>query len=1176
MQFPYPFNGVAFRAGSQTDLLFDGYVMRVGTLNVEVLGSTYELYNWSIWRRQETAFQISDGFVCETFPVTRDLQPPPNVVILAGDELIQPYWVPVNDNRLVSLTEQPEPLVIGYGDLIATVPLTRVAFLPGSVRVLIAPSSEVIGFSEFGLARPSDLSNGTFISVAPVRVPDLNSTFSNGYPNRIAQLFVSEVQRPAMTESEAYQMLSEAGSKIDKLRFNYVSGYWARGSMVGDGYIPSSSWDPTQPSTALGHSTFLGGSFWADYGLIQCSSEWVNTFYSETMFPYVFGRLFSQCFWIEDLNAVLYSPITFISPYDEIFLTDEFIDEINNEFGFEVLKRDRIKVIGFWPVGSIAFEHPLLDDGSVYLPNWCVIEGWLVHDRAKSIARGSPYFRLEVEKAIEIPTYRVFYVQSTQRLWSLISTNNWWTFHNYTDANGSWHWYASGSIFMPRVSIPVELRFLGWNGDYQSLIESIASAIEKIVSKRIIVYSHGLSTPFVFSNLGTELDKGITLWEAQGYMGVNCGPISPVLDAMTLKFWNLHAFQMFTRNGMREAIGSLLTFAGGVGSCLRRVYSQPDWESFTRNSWYFTKGSRTIVRHDEWVTAMPSVYQEFTWLAPASVNYPYGSQFYQNFDTWAIAPRLAAYVGLPINDVFFVSHKVVLNQPELKITPAPKQMISAKACIKTIKHDNTKSVILVVEAKTNFAAWLLNAISYGYGLDNPPSLQLLERSQPFLGNSVQLCSIDTGLDESLPPCPFIKFSEIAITTSFMFNSPWVYEGFSYPFFLGCIHYAHVNYGNITHPDFFGTRLPIGLTLTCNYLSVKKLPDWLTVQKVGFNTITNSPVILPLAGHCHAHPAHFTQLGRAVSIGSIFDLMKPHTPVFLHETSYNKTGSAIVNTTYGHIPAIALTLGLDPIYSKAYPVTPYEVPPDSSSDDIMRFIYSKPPEYWDPYLRYYASNFLTLEDAAKFANENSAGSRLRDLTDYFADGSRRVAIGNPFEWIEVNWNYARIAKFGWESVRMGLDYWQLPWRLFYTEVLYYVTPYAFEFASYMPPYVSIKPFSYFHGVTPSVIEKTLSDMSMPLSEVLPMVMNVETKAGVTATVTPFGIKLPHKWIPFREIPNPAVCFYVNAYPLIDGNIVAHIYTGSGVHTFIVDGNDVMEHVFDPLPLHAIELLKLGQR
>lgn len=83
------------------------------------------------------------------------------------------------------------------------------------------------------------------------------------------------------------------------------------------------------------------------------------------------------------------------------------------------------------------------------------------------------------------------------------------------------------------------------------------------------------------------------------------------------------------------------------------------------------------------------------------------------------------------------------------------------------------------------------------------------------------------------------------------------------------------------------------------------------------------------------------------------------------------------------------------------------------------------------------------------------------------------------------------------------------------------------------------------------------------EVMPVVKAVMSKVGVDAVVTPFFISLPHKTIYFPTPPTGPY-FLVEAYDLPDGYIAAHVYSGSGVWTFVVDGNDIVYQRFDPLP------------
>jgi len=250
---------------------------------------------------------------------------------------------------------------------------------------------------------------------------------------------------------------------------------------------------------------------------------------------------------------------------------------------------------------------------------------------------------------------------------------------------------------------------------------------------------------------------------------------------------------------------------------------------------------------------------------------------------------------------------------------------------------------------------------------------------------------------------------------------------------------------------------------------------------------------------------------------------------------------------------------------------------SSEAASIKYWATLPPSYIDIRLIDYESNFTPFHQAFVGDADFEAGSaHLYSVERYIRD--RGVAIGSPFSFFEVFWTKARLPKFGWEKEFYA------PMTPIWQSYLAYIAKNDMLFYSggvmweYKTSYINNpKPWDIFRTCTPALADQIISQLPIfvfrRIGEVFPMWVAVRTKAEVTYIVSPFGVKVAERWIQFPHIPPDVVCFYVNAYPLLDGYLVAHIYTGSGVHTYIVDGEKIVKWAFDTVPLHVQDFFKL---
>jgi len=1156
----HPFNGMVISVGTNSNgqLEMSQYALLIGTTELTAQGSRLRLHHWVLCERIDNGSEITFRPIATAWPV--------------GTYLIEPYWVlgsgfefvemfPFNQRVILfhpvfhAISDTHPNLIFGHGRMIGRMPMvghkgwipdpsfpTGSRFGTASYSLIVpkyAAEAEIPG-----IPTPQRFGSVHFIRAEPWFTAPKIGLYRSEYPtlDRYAEALNFnaslvggvELKKPLLKPDEWISMMQKLNSLLSEA---YRSWNW---KLAASGRMRAvlGTW-----GTAFGGVPAVYKKWFLDYGSKYVIPEPLTAYFTFDAFPSVPSPPSTVP------SFSLFSPVYFITDSLFIPLTKELCDQINQFIGMEVIGIGSIRLFGFWPCGSFAISIPRTSEPA-WLPQLCLVDVWAKFNG--NFGYGTRWV-FEVVRAFPVPSFLV----TVERHAHTYFDDYKWSFRVVCDSDELTvvDFYCE---YFPFAFITDFFEVPGI--DYDSVIDNIAEIVRLIASRRVWVLSNGLETPITFLFGTTGLLWRATINWALGNRSLE--PPSPVLERQHAIFGDATTYFRIYRGGPVELFGSAIVYGSVYDADLvASVGGTLDWVTLWLES-YSYRGTEIWQPCDPWTAGHRRSESTYELIQSYSGDYPYNN--------WRI--YVAQFLDIPVRHTHqgqFIPHYFIVRSttPQFftNVNPVP---LTASCALGTFGHDGVSSLVAFISVDAdwrNFAKWyFMLYMAKTYAVHKYKDLFTFEICVPFVEEE---------------PLWRVSYSPIAVLISDLLHPVinWM-KSISWFFFLPSLYYypyafplwepnPHVLPSGLNSIQ--GTMQVYSVVGLCDaslYILGSQLPNWMTVFEP--NDPDRTEIDMP--GHFHAHPAWFMQVGRAVDFGSMLQIMHPFYSVLVRPSVLS--GTFALNTSYGPIRIKSFEIGMDPLWTQ---VASWHIPfyaGTALSDQIKRCA-TLPPNYIDIRLINYESNFTPFAEAIVGTSRFNLGSvLLGSVQQYILN--RGVAIGSPFNFFEVFWTKARLPKFGWPvPVRAWESY---IWGFYRHNYLWSLFNFGGAKWEYRTSYIkNPEPWNIFRACTPTEAERLIaqSQIFRPIEEVFPLWVAVRTKAEITYFVSPFGVLIGERFIRFPHIPPDVVCFHVNAYPLLDGYLVAHIYTGSGVHTYIVDGEKIVKWAFDTVPLHVKDFFKL---
>jgi len=1156
----FPFNGMVISVGTNKygQLEVSQYALLIGTTEIVAYGSKIRLHHWVLCERIDNGREIIFKPIATAWP--------------AGTYLIEPYWVlgsgfefvemfPFNEHAIFHpsfhmIFDKHPNLIFGHGRMIGRMPMVG---HKGWVIDPTVPSGSRFGIASYslitpkcaqeaaipGIPTPSLFGSVHFIPAEPWFCAPKIGLYRSEYPTldiyasslNFNESLIStvELKPPLVGSGQWNEMIGKLRALEEQA---YRSWNWKLAA-TGRIRFVLGTWDVVE--TTFGPFPIVYKKEFFDYG-----SKWVipeprRTYFTWDGLPVVPSSSRDRP------SFRLFTPVWFITDSQFIPLTKELCDKINQFIGMKVIDIGSIRLFGFWPCGSFAVWIPRTSEPA-WLPQMCLVDIWAKFNG--NFGYGTRWV-FEAVRAYPVPSF-IFFVE---RHLDCYFDGYYWSFRtvHHSEELSVYDFYAE---FLPFALLTdyFELPDI----DYDTVIDNIAEIIRLIARRRVWVLSNGLETPitFLFGTTGL-LWRATINWALENF---SLERPERVLTRYYDGFGGATTYWRIYHGGPVELFGSATVYGSYyIADRIDRVGATLDsvWPLLDR---WRDDGTATVQPCDPW-TAGRSHREETYELVHAPYLVPWAAY---NWDL-----RITDHLGIPTSHRHpgqpWEHHFIIRKQAPSFFTNVAPEPLTASCVLDTLEHDGVSSLVALVSVDAdwrNFARWyFMRWLAIEYATHKNKGIDTFEICVPFIDEEPLWVPRYSAISELISDLlhPFGPISR------YFFLRSLYYYPYAFPLWEPN---PHVLPSGLDH--IHGTMQVYSVVGLCDallYIQGSRLPNWMTVFEP--NDPDRTEIDMP--GHFHAHPAWFMQVGRAVDFGSVLQTMHPFYSVLVRPNSL--AGTFALNTSYGPIRIKAFEIGMDPLWTTVASFTIPLYAGTALSDQIKRNA-TLPPGYIDIRLIDYESHFTPFDKAFVGTSRFNVGSYLLRSVQQYILGERGVAIGSPFNFFEVFWTKARLPKFGWPvPVRAWESYIWGAYRYWFLRNLFDFGGVKWE---YKTSYIrNPEPWHIFRACTPTEAERLIaqSPIFQPIKEVFPLWVAVRTKAELTYFVSPFGVIIGERFIRFPHIPPDVVCFHVNAYPLLDGYLVAHIYTGSGVHTYIVDGEKIVKWAFDTVPLHVKDFFKL---
>jgi len=1155
----FPFNGMVISVGTNKDGLLEmsQYALLIGTTEIVAYGSKLRLHHWVLCERIDNGSEITFKPIATAWPV--------------GTYLIEPYWVlgsgfefvemfPFNQRVMLFhpvfhiISDTHPNLIFGHGRMIGRMPLVGHKgwvidpTVPSGSRFgtascsLIAPKrAQEAGIP--GIPTPSLFGSVHFIPAEPWFCAPKIGLYRSEYPtlDRYAAALnfneslvgVAELKPPLVGPKAWLEMINRFDSLSEQA---FRSWSW---KLVASGRMRAvlGTW-----GTGFGGVPAVYKKWFLDYG-----STWVVPENDEDLGDSVDIRALNGVYPLSGYKPPfhLFSPVWFITDSQFIPLTKELCDQINQLIGMKVIDIGSIRLFGFWPCGSFAVSMPRTSEPA-WLPQMCLVDIWAKFNG--NFGYGTRWV-FEVVHAFPVPSFAFTVYRHANSYYDEYNLHK-WSFRTVYDSEeltivdfyGEFLPFGFQTDYLELPDI-----------DYDTVIDNISEIVRLIASRRVWVLSNGLEAPitFLFGTAGL-------LWSAT----INWAWVNRSLEPP-------YNGEIFRYDGFGDATTYLKIHTGEfvelIGSAV--VYGSTYLAEHPTGGPVFWVTDKRLEREieqpcDPWTAGR--AHREYIYEMNEGWRAPYPLNTYIRFVAQALnIPSLHRHPGQ------FVPHYFIIRRTSPSFfTNATPMPMAASCTLSTIGHDGVSSLVAFISVDAdwrNFAKWyFMYKMAMAYANQKTRGQHTIELCVPFIDEEPLWYPGYSGVATMISNLLRPVVGWLNTISWFFFLPSLYYYPYAFPLWEPNPHVLPSGLNSIQ-----GTMQVYSVVGLCDallYILGSRLPNWMTVFEP--NDPDRTEIDMP--GHFHAHPAWFMQVGRAVDFGSVLQTMHPFYSVLVRPSVLS--GTFALNTSYGPIRIKAFEIGMDPLWTE---VASWHIPlyaGTALSDQIKRWA-TLPPSYIDIRLINYESNFTPFAEAiVGTARFNLGYVLLGSVQRYILD--RGVAIGSPFNFFEVFWTKARLPKFGWPvPVRAWESY---IWGLYRHNYLWSLLNFGGVKWEHRTSYIkNPEPWNIFRACTPTEAERLIaqSQIFRPIEEVFPLWVAVRTKAEITYFVSPFGALIGERFIRFPHIPPDVVCFHVNAYSLLDGYLVAHIYTGSGVHTYIVDGEKIVKWAFDTVPLHVKDFFKL---